>query len=344
MRNTDLDVAGSQIIIFTNVHDPHADAMVRMLSTLGHEPIRLNTDALPYGAPMTLDLEKNQWTGGFRLTSNGRLVDVADIRSIWFRRPSIYQLPAELERHERAFAAAEMDHALGGLWASVDCFWMSRPSAIRQAEWKGEQLQRAGHFGFDVPRTLITTDPEAVRGFFDDCGGSIVFKTLSGPAALAGLVPSDTEPTRAQTVSMLTRMVHRDELDQLDAVRTAPCIFQEYVDKDVELRVTVIGDELFTAAIHSQEDPRTKVDFRRFDVDIPYRKFRLPAEVEQRCVEFVHSYGLTYSALDLILTPDQRFVFIENNPVGQFMFVERMVPELRMTKAVAAALIRGGTV
>ena len=55
----------------------------------------------------------------------------------------------------------------------------------------------------------------------------------------------------------------------------------------------------------------------------------------------VRSYGLNFGAVDLILTPDDRYVFLEINPNGQFLFVQERVPELRMGEAMAACLIRG---
>ena len=121
----------------------------------------------------------------------------------------------------------------------------------------------------------------------------------------------------------------------------APCLFQEYVPKKLELRVTVIGDEIFAAEIHSQEHAETSVDWRNFDVDIPFRAVSLPPLVTERVLDFVKSYGLNFSAIDMIVTPDDRYVFIENNPNGQFIFVEDRVPELGMTDALAACLIRG---
>lgn len=118
-------------------------------------------------------------------------------------------------------------------------------------------------------------------------------------------------------------------------------MFQEYVPKRVELRVTVIGDDIFAAEIDSQADEQASVDWRRFAMEIPFRQATLPTEVAERCLTLVKSYGLNFSAMDLILTPDGRYVFVENNPNGQFIFVEKLVPELRMTEALAACLIRG---
>jgi glutathione synthase/RimK-type ligase-like ATP-grasp enzyme len=127
----------------------------------------------------------------------------------------------------------------------------------------------------------------------------------------------------------------------LDSVRLAPCQFQEYIQKQSELRVTVIGDDVFAAEIHSQAHEKTSIDWRHYDVQIPYCKATLPSDMIERCLALTRSYNLNFSAMDLVLTPDGRYVFLENNPNGQFIFVENLVPELKMTAALAACLIRG---
>ncbi len=111
--------------------------------------------------------------------------------------------------------------------------------------------------------------------------------------------------------------------------------------KQYELRVTVIGERVFAARIDSQLDARTMIDSRNMSAEIPYTATRLPRDVEQRCVDFVHSYGLEYGALDLIVTPEDDYVFLENNPVGQFLFIEQLIPEFRMLEAMADQLIAG---
>ncbi|MFF0312043.1 MvdC/MvdD family ATP grasp protein [Streptosporangium sp. NPDC004379] len=332
----------TQILIFTNTMDSHADVVIKKLIGRGHEPVRLNSDHLPDAAAISTELGDRNWTGGFRLSA-GRAVDLERVRSVWLRRPHPYGVSAELSPLERAFAVAELEQTMGGLLASLDCYWMSRPGDVRAASWKPEQLRRAAAMGFEVPRTLITTDPEAVRAFHAECGGRTIFKSMAGPSALVS-VETDAEAVTGPppSLEMPTTLLGEAELAALEAVRLAPCLFQEYVDKDRELRVTVIGDEVFAAEIHSQERPETAVDVRRFDVDVPYRAARLPDETAALCLEFVHSYGLTFGALDLILTPDGRYVFLENNPVGQFFYVEERVPELRMTDALAGCLINAG--
>ncbi len=333
-----------QIVIVTNINDPHTDDVILMLQEMGHEPVRLNTDDIPLNTMMSLGFgnETSTWKGSITIRTNGRIIDLNAIRSIWWRRPDEFGLPIDLSEQERDFAKDEIDHTLRSLWASLDCYWISYPEYIRQASWKGSQLHRAAQLGFEVPRTLITTDPEEARAFYDSCNGQVVFKVMTDPFLGASKIAQrHPEQPPPEPYGTYTTMITGSELALLDAIGLVPCMFQEYIPKQVELRVTVIGDDIFAAEIHSQVHEKTLIDWRHYDADIPYRKATLPTEVAERCLALVRSYKLNFSTMDLILTPDGRYVFIENNPNGQFIFVEERVPELRMTEALAACLIRG---
>jgi glutathione synthase/RimK-type ligase-like ATP-grasp enzyme len=335
-------VSKDQIVIVTQTYDPHADDVILALERKGHEPVRLNTDEIPQNVRISMAWDDDRpFDATVDVLSSGRTMTAATVRSVWWRRPAFFGLPPDLSAQEYEFATQEIDHALRSMWASMDCYWISEPERIRQASWKGEQLLRAHRLGFDVPRTLVTTDPEEAREFFYHCSKRMIFKVMTDPSlGAASLIRRDPE-MQVDPYATGTTLVTEDDLDLLDSVRTATCLFQEYVQKRVELRVTVIGDQLFAAEIHSQDDERTSVDWRNYDADIAYRAASLPPQVAERCLALVRSYGLNFSAIDMIATPDDRFVFVENNPNGQFIFVEHKIPELAMTDALAACLIRG---
>jgi glutathione synthase/RimK-type ligase-like ATP-grasp enzyme len=180
-----------------------------------------------------------------------------------------------------------------------------------------------------------------VRRFFAAVNGRMIFKVMTDPFLGAVTVSRKYPEEYLEPYQTMTTMIGETELELLESVSLVPCLFQEYVPKALEIRVTVIGSELFAAEIHSQADERTSLDWRHYDVDIPYAEAKLPAEVADRCLALVKSYGLNFSSLDLILTPDGRYVFVENNPNGQFMFIEQKVPQLAMTDALVSCLIRG---
>ncbi len=116
-------------------------------------------------------------------------------------------------------------------------------------------------------------------------------------------------------------------------------MFQEYVQKSFEVRVTAVGETIFAAAIHSQMSPRSRVDWRRYDLDhTPYEPHSLPRVIEEKCYKLMAILGLHYGALDFIVQPDGKYVFLEINPVGQWGWIEYLTG-LPITEAIADLLI-----
>ena len=328
------------ILIYTNQDDPHTDDIVEILVEQNHRVFRLNTDDVPNNIEFDCGfVGLGQAAGRLRHTATGEVVESQNIRSVWLRRPDEFVFPKSLPKPEREFGAREIEQVIWSLFHSLDCYWLSHPTSIRMASWKGEQLHRARRMGFEVPRTLVSNEPRRVRDFWDLCKGNVVFKPLSAAKLNHGPEASTTPARTAPPAG--TTPVTEDMLPLLESVRIVPAAFQEYVAKRHELRVTVIGDAVFAAEIHSQEHPATRIDWRHSAAPIPYHAADLPEEIADRCLRFVKSYGLNFGAIDIIVTSDGRYVFLENNPVGQFIFVEKLVPELRMKEALASCLARG---
>lgn len=327
-----------RILIVTNRADLHADLVAAKVASGGGRPFRLNLDEFPKHFAITLEFVRGRWEGGLSHLPNGDVLSLSDIGAVWMRKKADFSFPSgRLTPQEKAFADAEVEHILFSLLYGLDCYWMSHPVAIRGAIWKGEQLLRAARMGFGVPPSIVTNRKGDIDAFRGAVGDDIVFKALSSPSLAAEKVA----PGQRVAANLSTTRITPDHEELLEAVAQSPCFFQQYIAKQYELRVTVIGDQVFAAKIHSQDDPRTATDYRDFSAEILYEAEDLPPEIASHCLDFVRSYGLTYGALDLIVTPSGEYVFLENNPVGQFLFVEQLVPELDMTGALAACLVRG---
>ena len=57
-------------------------------------------------------------------------------------------------------------------------------------------------------------------------------------------------------------MVQQEELARIANVKYTPVIFQEYVEAVYDLRITVIGHDVFPAAIHFQQSECRNLNFR----------------------------------------------------------------------------------
>ncbi|WP_448337384.1 MvdC/MvdD family ATP grasp protein [Chloroflexus aurantiacus] len=344
-----------RVVIVTQEYDPHADALMPLLIAGGGDPFRLHPADLPTAAYLRMELKDRRWVGLF--ADRRRKLELTDIRAVWWRRPARHRLPESLSADERHFAQLELEHALRGFWATLDCHWVSAPESIRAASYKPAQLVRAASLGLEVPRTLITTETDAAREFIARCGGRAIYKVLSDPMlgfatrsdevmAKCRVAGKPGEPpiidwSRARTRATYTTLIDEHNNELLESINLAPCQFQEYIPKRHELRVTVVGDDLFVAEIHSQQHARTTVDWRHYDVTIPYKRGSLPIEIAERCMALVRGYGLTYAAIDLIVAPDGRHVFLEINPNGQWLWVAELVQELRIAEALAELLLNG---
>lgn len=121
----------------------------------------------------------------------------------------------------------------------------------------------------------------------------------------------------------------------------APVIYQPNVPKLFDVRVTIVGEEIFAAAIDSQVEPTARTDWRQTAHDLKHERHSLPIEVERGCLRLMRELGLVFGALDFVLTPDGRYVFLEINPNGQWLWIEDKLG-FPITRQVAAWLMRTG--
>lgn len=324
-----------KILIVTNSFDIHADELLSILARKQQTAFRLDLDGFPRDYQISQVFQQGRVSQQIRRLPDGAWLDLDSIGATWIRKPGEFSyLSPDLSPQELAFAKQEAEHTLQGILNMLDCYWMSHPLALRGAQWKAEQLRRAERMGFCVPASIITNCPDEVRRFQQGLAGKMIFKAMSTPS----LAAEDLAQEQRITNGLHTTIIE-DDMD-FAAVAELPCHFQEYIPKQYELRVTIIGEHVFAAKIHSQDDARTAIDSRDMSAEIRYEACVLPADLQQRCLDFVHSYGLHFGALDLIVTPDAKVVFLENNPAGQFLYIEQLIPEFNMLETLADTLIK----
>ena len=293
------------IFIVSGLEDVHAQAVLAALTRDGAEAAVIDMRAFPRDAALSLGF------GGpdddRTLTLGGRAHDLRAVRAVWWRRPQPYGVDAAItDPAAHNFVVHECHEAIEGLWRSLDAEWINEPARDEAAARKVWQLDVARGCGLAIPRTLVTNDPARARAFAAAIGvGRTVYKAFQG-----------TEDAWRET-----RLLRPGELDQIDLVRHAPVIFQEFVPADADLRVTVVGDQMFPAAIRSREGAYP-VDFRMDMGGARIEPCVLPAAVEQGLRRLMARLGLVYGAIDLRRTPEGGHVFLEVNPAGQWLFVE----------------------
>ncbi len=318
----------SNVVILSNSLDFHADEVERVLLKRGANVFRLNTDRFSADDVRLVFKE----SGGSSLSIGERTLPFNSVASVLYRRPESLEVNVQ-DEHQREFAEKEAGEFFNQLYFGLDVFWVSKYQALEFARRKLPQLNIARSLGMSTPLTLITNSPDEVRDFFRHCRGNIIYKTLKSPV----IKPGDGPELWGVPTTRLTS----EHLDYIDLVRSTGGIFQEYVDKLYEVRVTVIGREVFAAQIDSQTVPEASVDWREA-VDfqkVKVEAYELPELVANQCVSIVEAYGLEFGAIDLVRTPSGRYVFLEINCNGQWLWVEELTGQKLLESMVRLLML-----
>jgi glutathione synthase/RimK-type ligase-like ATP-grasp enzyme len=315
------------VLIVTNRADRTADWLILEFNARGTEFVRFNTEDFPRLVEVTWDMSD------CRLNIGGRWLSFSDLRSIWYRRPVAPELDAALTEEHAQWIAAESLEALRGAWRTYDGLWVNHPDANDRASSKLEQLRRAQRLGFAVPDTIVTSDPHDLREFAKSHRGPLVCKPLK-----SGYVKQGGEERL-----FFTSLIDEEDLASFESGGPEPYLFQHLVEKDHELRVTVIGERVFAVRLESQVHDDTRIDWRRGDQRrLKHTPVELPDDMAHRCLGLVRSYGLAFGAIDLAVDTHGRHVFFEINPNGQWAWIEQLTG-LPM-RASLADLLQSGAV
>ncbi|WP_135501366.1 MvdC/MvdD family ATP grasp protein [Roseovarius aestuariivivens] len=254
---------------------------------------------------------------------HGRRLDLDEVGAVWHRRIRPFELdPALTEETARSFAWSEAAESLPGLWYGMDCFWMNPPDTDERAMKKVYQHRLAAQLGLRVPETLVTNDPETARAFVE-------------PRMASGVIRKAFR--NHPSAPRQTLKVGPAELELIDTVRFTPVIFQEYIPVALDLRVTVVDGEIFTASFRS--DPQYDVDYRAGIGTAEVAPYQLPDDITDKLREFMKRLGLAFGAVDFRVTPEGEHVFFEVNPAGEYLFVSDRI-DLPIPQAIAATLER----
>lgn len=314
------------ILVVSHADDDHAGAVLAELDRLAVPAVLFDVASFPQHAAVVLRYGDPTGASLRLRDQHGRTIDLGAVSTVWWRRARSIELDPDVPAEEAPFTYNECVEALHGLWTTVDAFWVNEPARDRAAAYKAHQLRVAEDVGLRIPRTAITNDPDEARAFIAE----------RRPQPTAYKCFSATPEQWRET-----RLLRPDELALLERVQVAPVIFQEYVPAQADLRVTIVGDHCFAAAIRSRHDAYP-VDFRMDLSSAQVEPTTLPAQVEQRLRALLERLGLVYGAVDLRLTPQGEHVFLEVNTAGQWRFVEQRTRQ-PITAAVARTLAEGTT-
>jgi glutathione synthase/RimK-type ligase-like ATP-grasp enzyme len=312
-----------KVLMLTSSYDPEANLVGIGLRNRGIDYVRLNIDDVPCQARVSYSIGQDTDLA-IEFTLRKYLYKPSGISVVWLRHFDIKEKDFGMREPGRTFSYQQWNHALEILQRNVAYKWINSPQATSQANDRAHQLSVAKATGFDIPDTLITNDPDAARDFYHSHNGEIVIKGLLDHSVIV----------QDKMYSMFTRRIREEDLSMLNDLIYAPCILQEQVFGRSELRITVVGDNIFAAELAPGPTVKRYGNVHlAVSRDLWIRTINLPDMIRIRCVELINSLGLRYGAIDFIRDDDEHLVFLEVNATGDWYWIESKT-KLPITEAM----------
>lgn len=260
--------------------------------------------------------------------------ELKDVKAVWYRKPDLIDdIKLPVEDKYLQYSRDTITRHIAALRASFpEAYWVSDYYAIQRAENKFWQLQMAHRVGFNVPETVITSDRAIAERFIKKHDNTIV----------KSLTQTSPEVTR-ETVLFSTKINHQHSFD-LGGLNLAPAIFQQAINAVTDVRVTVVGDEVFAAAVQDKgiEEWTEIRDWRISQLmgKVKFEPYKLSKSTVEWCIKLVRKLGLVYGAIDLVVDENGKEWFLEINPNGQWAFIEDETGQ-PIGKAIAELLKTG---
>lgn len=305
------------VLIIAPPGDAHALVVAARIENLASEVLIWDSARLPSTDHLSLYIGKDGDRSILLESSACGTIDLANVRSIWWRRSNAPTIPSTVQNaYMRWYCRSETDQLLRGVLSSLRVPIYNEPDVEERASRKPFQLAVAAEVGFAIPQTIVTCSPDAASDFCETSISETIIKPFRAPAG-----------NPCGTQSYQTGL-----LQEFSLLRNAPAIFQERIAPYRDVRVAAIGRRLFAAISQSE-----MLDWR-VDGTLTWAAHKLPVEIESMILAFMHKVGLTLGHFDFRLSNKGQYVFFEVNPSGQFLFLEIDDHQIEVTSALAELL------
>ena len=258
------------------------------------------------------------------------LVEPGDV--IWIRNPAEPRHNPQTAPEDAKFAANEYRSFYDSVMYLLETLpvrVVNKYTASRFINNKSVQLLLARDCGMNVPKTLMSNSPQAVREHFRDNPQRMICKAFSTHIW--------EKEQGGPVVVTETFELSADRLPSDEVLTYAPAIYQELIDKKFDVRMVLLGAAVYSYSLHN---PKGALDWR---ADATHGLVRVepiitPPEVEQSVLAFAAKSGIAFGSFDFAIDNQDRWWFLEVNEGGQFLWLDAANDGLHLQEKFLAFL------
>lgn len=306
------------VLILSEDKDYTTNIVIDWIDRLGSEFIRINpTNEIKI---KSIDIDKKDFELEININGKIKTLKSKDISSYWYRRGSLKEIPYNIEISNKYKKVGTLIHEINlesrqeyqALIETLNYCFENNVKSIgayfHNSTNKLINLIIAKELGIDIPDSKVISEKKELIKFFNK-HKRIISKQVGQGSAYG----------YNSQLEGFTVLIAKKDIDSFPD-HFHPTLFQECLNKKYELRVFYLNHKCYSMSIFSQNDKQTKVDFRNYNNKKPNRTipFNLPYEVQEKIDQLMCELGMNSGSIDIIYTQEDKFVFLEINPVGQF--------------------------
>jgi ATP-GRASP peptide maturase of grasp-with-spasm system len=301
------------LILSRKVAETSTNKVIDYLENSGASFFRFNGDDLfneKTKVNFFFDKDNAKWS--FEIISNDKKISSDVISVVWYRRDFFDELDnLSDDLIINNFLKGEVRKTYDLLYMSLrNKIWINKPNEITNKLYVVEQAHKVG---LNIPESFVTNNVSFLSYLNSN------FQLITKPINEGfGIVKNNERLTTFTSILDLNKII--EEVDDF----IFPSLFQSMIEKEYEIRTFYLFKKCYSIAIFSQNDEKTKVDFRDYNLEKPNRmsRYRLPSEIVFKIKTLMNNLDMNSGSIDLIRNKEGDYYFLEINPVGQFDFIE----------------------
>lgn len=281
-----------------------------------------------------LEYNFNQNEADFNVFKNGKILcNKSQISGVWSRRSS-----PKFKSLSNSNSETETNYNVGHLVTRSESAYRTLEQCFSLGKFdkgnfnKIEFIKCCIDLSIPIPKTLITESKDSLLKFINECG-EVIVKSIAATYSAPSIEDKNIWKLGFTTLIQDELLNHIPPTFQLS-------MFQEKLNKSYEVRVFYLDGKCFSQAIFSQTKVESEIDYRLgYGFSMRQSPYQLPSKIEQQVDKLMEYIGLKTGSLDIVVTTENKFVFLEVNPVGQFGNVS-MISNYSLEKEIADWFIK----
>jgi len=301
------------ILILTNSKDYSTNRVIDWISYFKQTYFRVNfEDAI---ISFSINLSKTELIE--IEFDTGKKIDFSKINSFWYRRGNFI---LNLFTHKNTEYSNELIDHLNMEWETIFTYLhrkLEKSHHLGSFETehinKIEALSIAASIDIEIPQTLISNRKGNMKKFFSKVNDKCITKSISE-------IFSQIDDIENKILYSIISEVREE--DFLISDNIFPTLLQERIGRQFDLRIFYLDKKCYSMAIFNTTtddvvDIRDCLNYAKCRT-VPYK---IPSELNEKICILMNKLNLNTGSLDFVVTEDNRYIFLEVNPIGQYSFL-----------------------